>query len=358
MVAALPAQAELWGPYVSGGVLGSFAPDQTLRNSALSPMDFKAGYGGSAAVGYQFPSGIRLEGEAAYRHNGLNEIGGVNASGYLGAGSLMANVLFELDNDMGIYPYFGGGIGGAILNINDGNANNVVVLDDRDVVLAYQGLAGIAFALSPNLSLIGEYRYFRTSEADFSNAAGATVTTDFTSHTAMLGLRYRFGAGPMAARQSTEGSAALAAVERTRPPRRIAETVPKPAPLPVAQARAAASLRRTYVVYFPLDVATLTPEARQTVAEASERAKTDGTAVIELAGHADRSGPEAYNLDLSRKRAENTAAEIRRNGVQSKIQVKAFGETQPEVPTADGAYEPRNRRVEVVLQGKGDGLTN
>jgi outer membrane protein OmpA-like peptidoglycan-associated protein len=68
-------------------------------------------------------------------------------------------------------------------------------------------------------------------------------------------------------------------------------------------------------------------------------------------GHADRSGPESYNLALSQRRAEAVAAALRARGVPGDaMSLQAFGETRPRVPTADGVREPQNRRVEILFR--------
>ena len=68
-------------------------------------------------------------------------------------------------------------------------------------------------------------------------------------------------------------------------------------------------------------------------------------------GHADRSGTPAYNQALSLKRAQTVAAELARLGVpRQSISVQAFGDTKPLVPTAAGAREPQNRRVEILFK--------
>lgn len=358
VLAASGAKAELSGPYLGLGVLGQYQSDRDVSGAAVGSLDMQLGFGGNGVAGYQFDNGIRIEGELAYRRNSADQFNNVNSDGALHSFALMSNLIWEYDNASGIYPYLGAGVGGARVSANDFSNLGGAALDDSDVVLAYQGLAGVAFALNPSLSLIAEYKYFRTSDLEFRNANNARVTMNYATHTAVVGLRYRFGAAPAAAAGASVQTAALPVVSRARPPRRIAKVVPKPAPLPVAQAKAAASLRRTYIVYFGLNRADLTPEARRTVSEASTQAKQDGTAVIELAGHTDRSGDAAYNVDLSKRRATNTATEIQRNGVKARLQIKAYGESIPQVATADGTYEPRNRRVEVVLQGKGDGISN
>jgi outer membrane protein OmpA-like peptidoglycan-associated protein len=72
---------------------------------------------------------------------------------------------------------------------------------------------------------------------------------------------------------------------------------------------------------------------------------------IEVSGHADRSGSDAYNQALSMRRAEAVAAELTRRGVpRTEMVIQAFGESRPLVPTADGVREPQNRRVEIILR--------
>lgn len=363
------ALAEIDGPYLTGGVMGQYLTDRELSGGVAGDAEMGPGAGAVAAFGYQFRTGVRLETELSYRHNRADSFNGANVDGSFGVLGGLVNLIWEYDSDSGIYPYVGGGVGLAQVQANDFDFGGGRTLDDGATELAMQGLAGVAFALDPNLSLIAEYRYFRTGEADFTDSTGATIDAGYAAHTAVLGLRYRFGEPPRAARAATSmrdaSASAMPAAEgpkETTAPRRLAPARaaepprPQAEPLPNAQARAAASLRRSYVVFFALDSAELGPEARQIVAEASDRARQDGTAVIELAGHADRSGDAAYNQALSEKRARNTADEIRSHGVETAIDIEALGETQPLVPTADGVHEPRNRRVEIVLQGQGDGL--
>ena len=67
---------------------------------------------------------------------------------------------------------------------------------------------------------------------------------------------------------------------------------------------------------------------------------------IRLRGHADESGPEDYNMDLSRKRAEAVKGYLVRNGVKaSQLEVEALGETEP----ASTTNQALNRRVEFKI---------
>jgi OOP family OmpA-OmpF porin len=104
-------------------------------------------------------------------------------------------------------------------------------------------------------------------------------------------------------------------------------------------------------VFFAWDRADLTDRARQVIAEAAENSQRVQSTRIEVAGHADRSGSAPYNQRLSQQRADAVAAELVRQGVpRGAIVVSAYGETRPLVPTADGAREPQNRRVEIALR--------
>ena len=84
--------------------------------------------------------------------------------------------------------------------------------------------------------------------------------------------------------------------------------------------------------------------------KAAATARTMGVTRRSLTGHTDRSGDEAYNETLAKRRAEAVKAAFVARGFQpQEIAVKAKGETTLLVPTGDGKYEPKNRRVEIVL---------
>ena len=73
--------------------------------------------------------------------------------------------------------------------------------------------------------------------------------------------------------------------------------------------------------------------------------------LIVATGHADRSGPTAYNQRLSERRAAAVKTALVREGVsEGTIQTAGRGENENLVPTADGVREPRNRRVEIVFR--------
>jgi OmpA-OmpF porin, OOP family len=73
--------------------------------------------------------------------------------------------------------------------------------------------------------------------------------------------------------------------------------------------------------------------------------------LIVATGHADRSGPDNYNVRLSERRATAVKNQLVREGVPAGIiQTAGKGERENLVQTADGVREPRNRRVEIVFR--------
>lgn len=69
-----------------------------------------------------------------------------------------------------------------------------------------------------------------------------------------------------------------------------------------------------------------------------------------LEGHTDWVGPEAYNLTLSRKRAESVKSKMLEFGVEeNRIGIRAYGETRPIADNNTAAGRAQNRRVELIF---------
>ena len=103
-----------------------------------------------------------------------------------------------------------------------------------------------------------------------------------------------------------------------------------------------------YLVFFDFDRADLSPVAQRVIERVIADARAQNPARINVAGNADRSGADQYNLQLSRRRAEAVAGTLVRSGIaRGKLQVEWFGESRTRVPTQDGVREPENRNVEI-----------
>jgi outer membrane protein OmpA-like peptidoglycan-associated protein len=105
-----------------------------------------------------------------------------------------------------------------------------------------------------------------------------------------------------------------------------------------------------YLVFFAWDQADLTPVTQAVLNQVVADYNRGAPSRVVIAGHADRSGTDAYNAELSEQRARNVARALVARGVpQAALDVQWFGESQPRIATPDGVREPQNRRVEIVF---------
>jgi len=94
---------------------------------------------------------------------------------------------------------------------------------------------------------------------------------------------------------------------------------------------------QSFMVFFDWDRSNLSSQAVQTIQQAAAAFKSRGAARITATGHTDTSGPEAYNMALSLRRANAVKQQLVRDGVPDQaIQVIGRGEAGLLVQTADG----------------------
>jgi outer membrane protein OmpA-like peptidoglycan-associated protein len=103
-------------------------------------------------------------------------------------------------------------------------------------------------------------------------------------------------------------------------------------------------------VTFPVNSYTVQPQFQQTLATVAGTLKEYEKTYIDVLGHTDSSGSDAYNQTLSENRAKAVANVLMGNGVQqARIATKGYGESQPKASNADAAGRAANRRVEIRL---------
>ncbi|MEM9168245.1 MAG: OmpA family protein [Pseudomonadota bacterium] len=104
---------------------------------------------------------------------------------------------------------------------------------------------------------------------------------------------------------------------------------------------------------FELDSAVLTPRAKRQLAELASAMRSDAlaSATYEINGHTDVTGPEAYNLRLSQRRAQAVRRHlIDREGIDAaSLTAQGFGESRLKNVLSPASRE--NRRVEIVNRG-------
>ena len=109
-------------------------------------------------------------------------------------------------------------------------------------------------------------------------------------------------------------------------------------------------------MYFDFDQSNITDGAATILNQAVTSYANCGTASVMLAGHTDTSGSKTYNMALAERRNASVQAYLVGRGIpEARIMAEAFGETDLQVPTADGVREQKNRRV-VVTYGPNSGM--
>lgn len=117
--------------------------------------------------------------------------------------SAMVNALLDFGDENGLSFYAGGGVGWAQTKYRVSLDSTDTTIDDlsgtaKDSGFAWQGIAGVRYALSPNIDLGLKYRYFRGPRVKESEvfASGASVSgtfdarTRFQSHSLLASLIY------------------------------------------------------------------------------------------------------------------------------------------------------------------------
>ena len=185
--------------YVSGMAGASFFNDQDNNGSSGPGLNFTThpdtGYNVSGALGRYITNNIRVEGEIGYRRADVGLVtrgptlqGGGNSQ----ATSFMANAYYEFPLGRGWKPYIGGGIGFADVSYDHLTQAGSKLVDDSDVVFAYQGGGGIGYELDPRNTVFVDYRYFGTTDPSFRATNGTEVSSEFGSQNVSLGWRYKF----------------------------------------------------------------------------------------------------------------------------------------------------------------------
>ena len=109
-------------------------------------------------------------------------------------------------------------------------------------------------------------------------------------------------------------------------------------------------------VLFAVDSAELLPEAQEALSELAVEIAASGLKYIQIIGHTDADGDDAYNLMLSQARSTAVADFLKSRpdleGVSATA--KGAGETEPVASNQTEAGRQANRRVEIIATATGD----
>jgi len=230
--------------------------------------------------------------------------------------------------------------------------------------------AGMDYLLSDNWFLRAEYTFIKlgkgtTSAAQCTSAgtaAGAAICdqfgasslqldsihNSFTANIVRIGINYKFGSRPYVA-------PAVAAAPY------VAPAPPSPAPVPPAAPACTPPpgfkvdanchiIEQSVIVRavdFEFNSTRLTAPAQQTLDQVANALQTQPELQVEIQGHSDSIGSDAYNLDLSKRRAESVKSYLVSKGlVASSLTAQGFGKTKPIASNSTAEGRAENRRVE------------
>lgn len=207
--APAPMPAYTGGWYFSGFGGANWLDDTSFVDTSVLTIfnSYDTGFVVGGAVGYDLgqymgPLGIRLEAELSYRENDVDShlitlVGQPdevqnNPIGSTSALAGMGNILFDLNTGSPFSLYGGGGLGVANVEFDGHGGDGSVALDDDDTVFAWQLIAGAGYAITSNMVLDVQYRYFNAGDVSLTSRQGATSSTDYESHAVLGGIRVKF----------------------------------------------------------------------------------------------------------------------------------------------------------------------
>ncbi len=179
--------------YLNGNLGAVWLSDSDLSQSdgTSGKAEYDVGFGITGAAGYDFGK-FRVEGEVGYRKNDYDKVGvdgqtKVNTGGEVTGWDFMVNGYFDVENESDFTPYFGGGVGAAILDSSSLNAGGITMSSGDDTVFAYQAIAGVAYTFAEVWMVQLEYRFFGTADPTYSS-----TDSEYMSHNIFVGIRYNF----------------------------------------------------------------------------------------------------------------------------------------------------------------------
>jgi OOP family OmpA-OmpF porin len=320
--------------------MGSYALPDEGRHT-------KDGHGGAFAVGRSINEEIAVEVSGQYSKLKPATLYGVGA-----------NVLF-FPTKKSFYALIGAGFG---------HASKHPGLDPNyDTVLFNFGLGYMWGAFQ----LLGHDVMIRT-EALYRLDAHSTTRTGtsagngrraFNDGVFNVGLLIPFGEGkPPVTVPAPEPAEAPQVVEAPALPAPVEEAPAAPAPPPCKTPApgekvdlsgcAAGDVIVLRGVNFEFNKATLTADARTILDGVVDALKAAPAVQIEVGGHTDGKGGEAYNLKLSQKRAESVQTYLVGHGIAPvRMTAKGYGKSQPVADNATDEGREQNRRVELKIVG-------
>ena len=282
----------------------------------------------------------------------------------------MANIWIDfLKSSSEIHPYIGGGIGAMQVELKEPTYAGAEIDEDDDTLMAYQLGAGVAYAISDQLDVSLDYRWYRTERGEFDllpDTAGS-VEERYEGQSAMLTLRWYFAGPEEPPPAAPPEPVAVVPVEEPPPPAEPPPPPPPPAPTCVAPApgepfdMAGCKTGDTIVlrgVNFDFNKSSLTVNAKTILDQVGEAMNKRTDIKVELDGHTDSKGSDAYNMKLSQRRAQAVRTYLVGKGIDAgRMTAVGMGEVAPVADNETDEGRELNRRVELKVLESTGGVT-
>ncbi len=323
-----------------------------LLSSNTSPLN--SNYGAYLSLQRNFSEHVGLRFKAAYGHlegEFTSPLTGVNTtvSNFI-SGNL--DLMYYLIPCEPVSPYVFGG-GGAAYRMLDNYATTT--LDENAVVGKVNAGFGVEWTVSPEWKFVTEADYNLTLNSELDGALGVNEVNGKDTYLALnVGLLYYFDQGPQS--KYCQLYSGITVDQEKVDYDRIEEMVKKHIPKEVVKevvvekpvAQAARNDNWVLVgVNFDFDKATLRPEAYPILLHATTVMLNNPDLKVEIQGHTDSIGSEAYNQKLSERRANAVKNYLLARGIAAnRLSIKGFGETSPMADNNTAEGRAMNRRIE------------
>jgi OOP family OmpA-OmpF porin len=268
--------------------------------------------------GYNFTKHFGVEALFDFVPTESTRAGLGDAQAYRYGGDLLLHLL----PDNNLVPYLAAGYGG------------ITVVRDNQRTLTrgvFDYGPGIKYFLTDDLALRGDFRHlvFRDNET--------LLTYEYS-----VGITYQFGGKPPAP------------VAAPPPPEPVAAPAPE-APLePVPAAEPTPETMKYCIslnIEFDIDKADIRPQYHDEVAMVGDFMKKYPTTTAVIEGNTDEVGSDAYNIQLSQRRAESVVKYLVGNFAidPSRLSAKGYGKTRPIADNSTDAGRQKNRRIDAII---------
>jgi len=319
LAGVLPAHADdvAMRPYISESLMYTFADDS--RHS-------DGGIGGMLGGGVPINRLINLELDGGYSHfNHNDDVGSEPWQEYIAK----LDTQFFYSRDPAFAPYFGVGLGYA--------KEQLKTIGNEGAFMADAGVGAIHYfkIFNTDFGVRGDvrYRWVDTESSKFPGRGVSTIGEPVIS----LGLLIPLAFG---------GTAAVAP-----------EVLPPPPVVPQQQPSGLSANHRFEDVHFAFDKYSLTEYAQSSLdGDVTTINKLSGSfpsLKVDISGHTDWIGTDAYNQALSERRATAVKDYLVRKGIDAgRIRTYAYGESQPVAPNTTAEGRALNRRAEISTKGE------